>query len=125
MTPICFTPFSSATCGARNHILFTIIERGTSRERSGKGAINISTPKTEVGKKLLNTIFQKLHFSKSHFCETLQEKYDYIIFLQLTNHKKCRKNFENRFTSKLVIPKNYFESRPFACAREVIHTPEN
>ena len=28
----------------------------------------------------LNTIFQKLHFSKSHFSETQQEKYDHAIF---------------------------------------------
>ena len=56
----------------------------------------------------LNTISQKLHFSKSHYRETLQEKYDYVIFLQPKSRKKCRKN-ENRFTSKIIMPKNYFE----------------
>ena len=30
----------------------------------------------------LYTIFQNLHFSKSHFSETPQEKYDLVIFLQ-------------------------------------------
>ena len=36
----------------------------------------------------LNTIFQKLHFSKSHFSATPQEKYDHAIFLQLMSPKK-------------------------------------
>ena len=57
----------------------------------------------------LHTIFQKLHFSKSHFSETPQEKYDYVIFLQPKSPKKCRKNFENRFTIEIIMPKKYFE----------------
>ena len=57
----------------------------------------------------LNTFFQKLHFSKSHFYETLQEKYDYVIFLQPKSRKKCHKNFENRFTNKIIMPKKYFK----------------
>ena len=57
----------------------------------------------------LNTIFQKLHFSKSHFSETPQEKYDHVIFLQPKSLKKCRKKFENRFTSKMIMPKKYLE----------------
>ena len=57
----------------------------------------------------LNTIFQKLHFSKSHFYETLQEKYSYVIFLQPKSRFKCCKNFENRLTNKIIMPKNYFE----------------
>ena len=56
----------------------------------------------------LNTIFQKLHFSKSHFCETLQEHMT-VIFLQPKSRKNCCKNFENRFTSKIIMPKEYFE----------------
>ena len=57
----------------------------------------------------LNTIFQKLHFSKSHFSETPQEKYDHVIILQAMSPKKCHKNFENRFTNKIIMPKNHFE----------------
>ena len=71
----------------------------------------------------LHTIFQKLHFSKSYFSETPQEKYDHVIFLQPNSPKKCHKNFVNRFTNKIIMPKNYFEYRPFACAREVIQMP--
>ena len=41
-------------------------------------------------------------------------------FLQPKSRNQCRKNFENRFSSKKSISK-----RPFACAKEVIHTPEN
>ena len=51
----------------------------------------------------LNTISQKLHFSKSHFSEPLQEKYDHAIFLQLMSPKKCHKKFENRFTNKIIM----------------------
>ena len=57
----------------------------------------------------LNTIFQKLHFSKSHFSETPQDKYDHVIFLQLMSPKKCHKKFENRFTNKIIMPENHFE----------------
>ena len=42
---------------------------------------------------------QKLHFSKSRFSETPQEKYDRVIFLQ----PKSRKN---RFTNKIIMPNN-------------------
>ena len=42
----------------------------------------------------LYTIFKKLHFSKSHFSETPQEKYDHVVFLQPKSRKKCRKNFK-------------------------------
>ena len=58
---------------------------------------------------ILNTIFQKLHFLKSHFFETPQEKYDHAIFLQLVGPKKFHKKFENRFTNKIIMPKNHFE----------------
>ena len=57
----------------------------------------------------LYNIFQKLHFSKSHFSETVQEKHEHIIFLQPKSHKKCRKIFENRFTNKIIMPENYLE----------------
>ena len=70
----------------------------------------------------LNTIFQKPHFSKSHFSETPQEKYYHAIFLQPMSPKKCHKKFENRLTNKIIIPKNIF-NRHFACARKVIQTP--
>ena len=70
----------------------------------------------------LHTIFQKLHFSKSHFSETPQEKYDQVIFLQPKSRKKCCKNFENWFMNKIIMPKIIL-NRPFACAREVIQAP--
>ncbi|MEW8547924.1 MAG: hypothetical protein AB2693_30835 [Candidatus Thiodiazotropha sp.] len=57
----------------------------------------------------LNTIFQKLHFSKSNFSETPQQKYDHAILLQPMSPKKCHKKFENRFTNKIIMPKNNFE----------------
>ena len=57
----------------------------------------------------LNTVFQKLHFSKSPFSETSQEKYDHVIFLQPKSHKMSRKNFENQFTNSIIMPKNYLE----------------
>ena len=57
----------------------------------------------------LNTIFQKLHFSKSQFSETPQEKYDHAIFLQLMSPKKGRKKFGDRFTNMIIMPKNHFE----------------
>ena len=57
----------------------------------------------------LNTSFQKLHFSKSHFSVTPQEKYNYVIFLQPKSLKKCQNIFENWFTSKIIMPKNYLE----------------
>ena len=63
----------------------------------------------------LHTIFQKLHFSKSHFSKTSQEKYDHVIFLQPKSPKKCRKNFENRFTIKIIMPKKYFEQAFCMC----------
>ena len=54
--------------------------------------------------------------AKENFSETPQGKYDHVIFLQPKSPKKCCKNFENRFTNKIIIILN----RPFACAREVI-----
>ena len=62
--------------------------------------------------------------SKFHFSETLQEKYDHMIFLQPKSRKKGYKNFENRFTNKIIMvcPK-IISNRHFACAREVIQTP--
>ena len=63
----------------------------------------------------LHTIFQKLHFSKSH----------HVIFLQPKSRKNCRKNFENRFSNKIIMPIKIILNRPFACAREVIQTPKN
>ena len=53
------------------------------------------------------------------FSETPQEKYDHVIFLQPKSRKKCRKNFENRFTNEIKMPKNYFEY-----AWEVIQAPK-
>ena len=50
--------------------------------------------KQKISAYCLNTIFQKLHFSKSHFCETLHEKYDHVIFLQPKSRKKCCKNLK-------------------------------
>ena len=64
------------------------------------------------------------HLSETAFFKMSQEKYDYVIFLQPKSPKKCCKKFENRFTSKIIMPKIIL-NRPFACAREVIHTPEN
>ena len=48
----------------------------------------------------LSTIFQKLHFSKSHFSERPQEKYEHDIILHFKSLKKCHKNFEHRLTNK-------------------------
>ena len=56
----------------------------------------------------LNTTSQKLHFSKSHFSEIPQEKYDHAIFLQSMSPKKCHKKFKNRLTNKIIMPKNHF-----------------
>ena len=66
----------------------------------------------------LCTIFQILHISISHFSETPQEKYDHVIFLQPMSRKKCHKNFENRFTNKIIVHKNLeVLNRQFACDR--------
>ena len=51
------------------------------------------------------TIFQKLHFSKSHFSGKPQEKYHHVVILHSKSFKKCHKNFENRFTHKIIMPK--------------------
>ena len=48
----------------------------------------------------LHNIFQKLHFSKSHFSETPQEKYYHVIFLQPKSGKKCHKKFEKKKKKK-------------------------
>ena len=53
------------------------------------------------------TIFETLPFSKYHFSETPQEKYDHAILLQPISLKKCRM-FLNRLTNKNIMPKNYF-----------------
>ena len=39
----------------------------------------------------LNTIFQKLHFSKSHFSERRQEKYEQVTILHSKSPKKATK----------------------------------
>ena len=70
----------------------------------------------------LNTIFQKLHFSKSYFSETPQEKYDPAIYLQPMSPKKCRKKLKIGSLLKKICPKIIL-NRYFACAREVIRTP--
>ena len=49
------------------------------------------------------------HFSETALFEISQEKYDHEIFLQLMSPKQCLKNFENRFTNKIIMPKNHFE----------------
>ena len=54
----------------------------------------------------LNTIFQKLHFSKSHFSERPQEKYDHVTILHSISLTKCHKNSENRLTNKNFMPEN-------------------
>ena len=56
----------------------------------------------------LNTIFQKLHFLKSHFSENPQEKYDHVTILHSISPKKCYKNFENRLTNKTFMPESNF-----------------
>ena len=56
----------------------------------------------------LNTIFQKLPFSKSHFSERPQEKYDHVIILHSKSLKKCHKKIENRLTNKNFMPENNF-----------------
>ena len=55
------------------------------------------------------TIFQKLPFSKSHFSEIHQEKYDYGTVLHSRSLKKCRENFENQLTNKNSLPENNLE----------------
>ena len=61
---------------------------------------------TRVGLLSEHHFSEWLHFSKSRFSET-QEKYYHVVFLQPKSLKKCRKKFENRFTSKIVMPKKY------------------
>ena len=74
----------------------------------------------------LNTIFQKLHFAKSHFSETIylslytairpcghsrqetpQVTYGHAIFSQLMSPKMCHKKLENRCNNKIIMPKNH------------------
>ena len=57
----------------------------------------------------LNTIFQKLHFSKSHFSERPQEEYEHVTILHSKSLKKCHKNFENRLTNENFMQENIFE----------------
>ena len=57
----------------------------------------------------LNTIFQKLHFSKSHFSERPQEKYENVTILHSKSLKKCQKKFENGLTNKNSMQENIFE----------------
>ena len=64
----------------------------------------------------LNTIFQKLHFSKSHFSERPQEKNEHVIILHFKSLKKCHKNFENRLTNKILC-KKIFLNRAFSIVK--------
>ena len=63
-------------------------------------------------KKLLciasHTIFLKLHFSKSHFSERPQEKYEHVTILHSISRKKCHKNFENQVSNENIMPENNF-----------------
>ena len=61
----------------------------------------------------LHTIFQKLHFSKSHFLKDLKKKYERVTILHSKSLKKCHKNFENPLTKK-VICKKIFLNRAFS-----------
>ena len=75
----------------------------------------------------LNTIFQKLHFSKSLFSERRQEKYEHVTILHSKSLKKCHKNVENRLTNKNFM-QEIFWNRAFSIvklpAREVTIFPE-
>ena len=57
----------------------------------------------------LNTIFQKLYFSKSHFSERSQEKYEHVTISHSKSLKKCHKNFEIRLTNKNFMQENIFD----------------
>ena len=52
----------------------------------------------------LNTIFQKLHFSKSHFSERPQEKYEHVTIL----HSKSLKKYHKKLTNKKFMQENIF-----------------
>ena len=54
-----------------------------------------------------NTIFQKLHFSKSPFSEIPQEKYDHVTIWHSVSLKKCHKIFENWLTNKNFMPERF------------------
>ena len=67
-------------------------------------------------------MLMSIHYrSETAFSETPQEKYEYVIFLQPKYSKMCHKNFDDRLSYKILMPKIIL-NRPFACAREVIQT---
>ena len=78
---------------------------------------DMSVASSQICDYCLSTIFQKLHFSKSHFSENPQEKYDHVTILHSISPKKCHKNFENWLTNKKFMPESNFGSRAFSIVK--------
>ena len=60
----------------------------------------------------LSELFFFFFFKISLFYNN-SRKYDYVIFLQPKSRKKCRKDFENRFTNKKKCQKSFLNRWPF------------
>ena len=61
------------------------------------------------------TILWKPPFCILHCFKTPTYKYDIFILLHSKSHKKCRKNFENRFINKNSRPKNDLDLVFYMC----------
>ena len=55
----------------------------------------------------MDTIFQKLPFSKSHFSETPPAEYDYVIHLHSKILKICRKCFEKSINKRTFCTRTF------------------